>query len=99
MTRIYIHGADNNVLYTGPDDRGRAGGRATNRGAGLQSNVKRGASRHVVGEVAKAFDLSVVMACSSTLASFHNPSINHKNRPASRIGSRVTLCLFSFFPR
>jgi hypothetical protein len=99
VTRICVHRADNNVLYTGPDDRGRAGGRATNRGTGFQSNVERGASGHVGGKVAEALDLSMFMACSSMVAPCHNPIVNRKDRTDGRIGTRLSLCFFRFVQR
>jgi hypothetical protein len=99
VTRIYIHGADNNVHHTGPNDRIRAGCCATNRGTGFQSNVERGASGHVGGKVAEALDLSMFMACSSMVAPCHNPIVNRKDRTDNRIGTRLSLCFFRFFQR
>src|SRR5438876_5849044 len=80
VARIYVSRANHYVFDSSLDYRIRARSSAPCRGARLQSNVKRGASRHTRTEIAKALNLSVIASCFPMMAFRHYSIVNDQNR-------------------
>jgi hypothetical protein len=87
VARIYINRADNHVF----DSRLKycicARTSASFCGARFQRDVKRGLGGHGRGEVAKAFNLSVIMARFSMMSFCNDSIVNDEDRSNSGIGA------------
>jgi hypothetical protein len=90
MPRIYINRSDNHVPDARLKYRFRAGSSVSSCGARLESNVKRSPRGHRCGEIAKAFDLSVIAARSSMVSFCHNSVANDEDRSHRGIRAGLT---------
>jgi len=96
VARIYVNRADNHVSDSSLNYRICAASSASFCGAWLKSNIKRSARRHSPGEIAEAFNLSVIAAGPSMVSSRHNPVVDDENRANRGIRASLTkrlLCL------
>jgi hypothetical protein len=99
VARIYVSRANHYVFDSRLGYRFRARSSAPCRGARLQSNVKRGASRHTRTEIAKALNLSVIATRLPMMPFRHYSIADYQNRSHSWIGARPAARLFGLVQR
>src|SRR5206468_931353 len=94
VARIYVRRADHYVFDSRLNYRICARSSASCRGARLQRNVQRGASRHTRTEITKAFDLGVIEARLPMIPFRYYPVLDDQNRSNSGIWARLAKRLF-----
>jgi hypothetical protein len=90
VTRIYINRADNHVSDSSLEYGICARTSASPCGTRLQSDIKRGASRHPCAKIAEAFNLGMIAARSSMMALRHDSIVDDEDRANRGIRAGLT---------
>jgi hypothetical protein len=93
VTRIHVNRTDNHVSDSGLEYRICTRSSASFCGARFQRNVKRRPGGHRRGEIAEAFNLSMITTRSPMMSFCDNSIVNDKHCSDRGIGARLTECL------